>query len=113
MSVKIEVTQEDIDRGERKSAKRCPIARACLRAGLKNVEVDAMVECEGVKGDRLYGRCSLIEPFVEAFDAGNKVFPFSFEFEPEARCSRCDDFYTLGGATWDGLCEGCTEVDVD
>lgn len=77
--MKISVTQEDIDKGERNECRRCPVALALARAGFSGWEVDA---------GTIFLPHSTAEPirtpvevtrFVLDFDEGLPVFPFTFE----------------------------------
>jgi hypothetical protein len=87
----IEVTADDIARGEKGEPCKCPVALACLRAGLFGVEVYEN-EISGNYADTdLEGRIfhfqtsppDAVTRFVEAFDGGGvdvpSVAPFTFE----------------------------------
>jgi hypothetical protein len=76
-TVRIEVTQDDIDNGSACDVCACPIALACLRAGLKDVSVcDASLDWK----EKIPTPTVAVE-FIFAFDSGRDVKPFSFEIE--------------------------------
>ena len=77
----INVTEDDIKNGKPKESMHCPVAIACHRAAPDHnfsilhdeIEVDesgVIAECPWSVFD-----------FVEAFDSGRKVQPFTFELE--------------------------------
>lgn len=84
--IKIEVTQEDIDRGKQGSRCWCPIARAIKRTlywmpgdtmipdGRVEVSI-AQVAIEDGRADLPFEASN----FIVAFDRGEPVKPFSFE----------------------------------
>jgi hypothetical protein len=81
--VKITVTQEDIDRGQRKSMTKCPVARAVQAAtGAEHVSVarsTIVVDFwSGVRPD-------VVAEFIKRYDYGFDVQPFEFDmdFEPQ------------------------------
>lgn len=82
--MKIEVTQEDIERGTRGHCALCPVARAVKRAmRTEDVWADGVAIVLTRHGDN---RLFLDTPdeaicFMEEFDAGEPVEPFSFELE--------------------------------
>lgn len=88
-SVRINVTQEDIDMGLPCNAKSCPIALAALRCGQEQLErVDGISATQygiyytaGVE-HRISWQGTIVptraKRFIEAFDSGKPVYPFSF-----------------------------------
>lgn len=85
--MKVEVTQEHIDKGQRREHDKCPIALAVEDIGYKSVSVDGKSldawkdKVDGVKG-YIYGDLpdEAVE-FIRTFDRGDKVEPLTFEFE--------------------------------
>ena len=80
--MRIAVTQEHIDRGERKVCNGCPVALALRNDGYDSrVEYTSMqFRIEGTK----YG-CETprsVQKFILAFDKGRAVAPFSFTTKP-------------------------------
>ena len=78
--IKIEVSKEDIEVGERGEPDCCPIAWALSRKNFKETYVDnSSVNFEDEKG---YSYEYYLPPkamdFVKAFDRGEDVFPFEF-----------------------------------
>lgn len=86
MSMRIEVTAEDIRKGSRRSCFFCPIALACARAGLDphpRVDYDegtATIEMTGMGEIELPMECAT---FIEHFDASGDGEPFAFDL-PDA-----------------------------
>lgn len=89
--MKIEVTKDDIMCGKRKSAHRCPVARAIKR--ICPIEVADVI---AVATRRLYVDTKEtplpreVGWRIDAYDEGEPMMPFSFElpddvFEPEAK----------------------------
>ena len=74
--MKIDVTQEDIVNGKKKSCDECPIALAMIRAGYKNVSVGSYFISSG---NLTYLVPPEVTKFVLDFDAEKPVSPFSFE----------------------------------
>lgn len=85
----IDVTQDDIDNGERILCRRCPIARACNRKGFGPVAV-----CDGAiykdDGKGIFDLKSAVvianlpeeaSRFYREFDQGKTVKPFSFQIQ--------------------------------
>ena len=76
--MKITVTKEDIRKGKIGRQKSCPIALAILRSGLKfgwyGVDVD-MVYLKGLDEIELPSKAT---KFIDLFDEGKIVKPFSF-----------------------------------
>jgi hypothetical protein len=87
-TITVDVTQEDIDGGERGDCKKCPIARALARTKGQSPEVsDFEVSQFRIQYQR-EGRMLLPEEaqiFVRRFDNKRPVSPFSFTLEvPDA-----------------------------
>ncbi len=84
--MRVEVTQEDIDRGQRRSEAWCPIARALDRTGPGYwfVTGDGAEYHDGL-GVILgwYALPREARVFVSRFDHGRAVKPFSFNFDAE------------------------------
>ncbi len=84
--MKIEVTTEDIAKGVREDCHGCPIALACKRLGVRDVAVEReAVVYRNYEGE--WDEASMPEvgeAFIEAFDAGRDVEPFSFELDISA-----------------------------
>jgi hypothetical protein len=78
--MKIEVTQEDIDRGIPEDPTSCPVARAVRRAfpDAKQIGVDYG---EVVVDDNEWIVNAGTAIFIEDFDRGDKVEPFVFELD--------------------------------
>jgi hypothetical protein len=92
--VRVEVTAEDIAKGERAECGRCPVALAC-----KRVLPGARVMVDGCSidftlkpaGEGEWDDWTSIEApaevdaFIQAFDDGHPVAPFAFDLDiPEA-----------------------------
>ena len=82
-SVRITVTQADIDAGVREDCHNCPIARAVKRAfpGASNVTVEGMICFD--HGQQTFD-CVLppvADDFIDRFDNGLQVAPFGFDAE--------------------------------
>lgn len=79
---KIKVTKADIKKGKKGSVCDCPIALAIKRAtGLKGRDVAVGDYQPEVDGYIFEGPCESLTTFIEAFDGGEKVKPFSFNME--------------------------------
>jgi hypothetical protein len=93
MRVKIEVRKADIEAGVKGNCQMCPIARAAIRAGFPAVGVGGELTVaksvaavkRSINGETTYKdiveTASLPEKahtFIEKFDDGYKVKPFSF-----------------------------------
>jgi hypothetical protein len=83
MKVHIEVTEQDIKDGKPCTISSCPIARALRRTLPKSV---AQVGGDGITMNGVFGRRSITTPakilaFVESFDNGYPVKPFSFNID--------------------------------
>jgi hypothetical protein len=87
MVFNIEVTQDDIDEGERQSTCDCPIALALSRAtGLEGGYGEMDIDADGlyVNGKRTLRRASnrlpsIARDFIREFDAGREVSPIRFQ----------------------------------
>ena len=88
--MRIEVTAEDIAKGERLRACRCPVALALSRAGFEEPEVYPSYGPDdyspGGAGEIIAGgdRFALpltVDRFVAAFDEGKPVEPFAFDLD--------------------------------
>ena len=80
--LKVEVTQDDIDRGVRHEPSECAIARAVGRAAMSDGRINVGVSW--VYCDAYLSWANLpktARTFVERFDSGDDVKPFSFELE--------------------------------
>lgn len=77
--MKIEVTQEDIQKGECDSGFYCPIALAMNRVlGDSNSHVGKWVVTRGITSMLLPSEAIT---FIQAFDAKQPVEPFTFEMD--------------------------------
>lgn len=82
--MRITVTQDDIDKGCRKDAFGCAVARAVCRALGVSEDESVGVDDEAIDFyDELQGRPTAKVPavatlFIMAFDRGDPVQPFSF-----------------------------------
>lgn len=86
MQIKLKVTQEDINRGTKGSAKSCPVALALTREGYTNVSVAGDVLMR-VNDETWYLPFQKdVSNFVQAFDRGDKVEPteFAMTFQPSS-----------------------------
>lgn len=87
MKIIIEVTQRDINLGYAKQAMNCPIARACNRHKQFN-KASCYDFIENRSNSRLLWRVEMpikAFQFIQAFDTGKLVKPFSFDLEiPDA-----------------------------
>lgn len=75
--MKIEITQEDIDCGLRRSTSKCPIAKALARQtdGVWIVETCYVEDCSTRK---MYGISRAMRSFIYNFDLGRPVRPAKF-----------------------------------
>jgi hypothetical protein len=79
--MKITVTQEDIDRGFRKSGGGCPVALALVR---QTHDTTVLVDCGKIMTAK--GSISMpkrVKAFVSTFDKSEPVKPFSFSLPLE------------------------------
>ena len=88
-TIHVEVTQEDIDRGERESCKNCPVARALWHA-LEPMGRFDLVHAVGENftlfpiGKPMWidvPSPNSVKDFILAFDAEAEVEPFSFDLQ--------------------------------
>jgi hypothetical protein len=83
--MKIEVTQEDIDKGKRRQACNCPISLAVKRhTGARYVATFPLSGLNFIENDKTYilpaeEDQESFTTFVCDFDDGNPVEPFTFE----------------------------------
>lgn len=90
--MKIEITQEDIDQGQRHKPCLCPVALAVIRAtGKREVYVHSSViqildisRLTGVKLQKSYRTSVEVNKFIVDFDYGQPVRPFTFELGVQA-----------------------------
>lgn len=74
--MKINVTQEDIDRGIPESCDKCAVALAVQRETKERVTVSP----EEIRiGNKLYDTPIIAAKFIESYDSLDDVSPFSFE----------------------------------
>lgn len=80
-TVTVEVTQADLDNGERKLCRSCPVALALQRATgtAWYVEYSGATICRG--GERRVDFPLTVAEFIRDFDDGAPVQPFSFVAE--------------------------------
>lgn len=95
MKIKIDVTQEDIGKGERGCQSRCPVALACRRAGIKEALVGTgalnyLTTANDAVKIHVVPLPQEVKDFVSRFDymsyrggVPQLVEPFSFELELE------------------------------
>ena len=82
MKVRVEVTQEDIEKGKRKAGWACPIARAIKRRVPQSRRRDVFVEhALWEVGYHVRPLPRTAQRFVKRFDAGEPVKPFAFMTE--------------------------------
>jgi hypothetical protein len=84
MKTKINVTQDNIDSGTRASYRSCPVAQALHDATGQDWWVAAF---SAGNSDRFVTNCKFLElpscavDFVESFDKGHSVEPFTFTLD--------------------------------
>lgn len=79
--MRIEVTQEDIENGQRGSGDRCPIARAVLR-NLRVIPAGLYVGSQAIETDEEWIDLPReARAFIRAFDSlgSNQPLPFAFD----------------------------------
>jgi len=95
MQVNVNVTQDDLDKGEACSSCRCAVARACLRAvpEADHVSVEPQDKsylppvsitfcCPGwPHGSFTVLAPQIVAEFVDRYDRGKPVQPFSFQLD--------------------------------
>lgn len=83
MTHQIAITQDDIDYGKKKACFECPVSMGMSRHFKREVRVDAArFEVYNERGSDMFANGKLPQSaiaFIAAFDAGEKVEPFSFE----------------------------------
>ncbi len=84
----IKVTKTGILNGVRGNSKCCPIARACVAAGLQDVRVGSRSvgfkhHKEGEWLNRWVVLPKKAQKFIEKFDDQKKVHPFTFKLDLE------------------------------
>ena len=84
MTMKVTVTQEDIDKGIRCNARACPIANAIMKK--KNIVYVSVLGNTSVKREinkrslhYIYKLPTSAKSFIKAFDSCEPVEPFTFE----------------------------------
>lgn len=76
---KISVTARDIERGDPLNSLQCPIALACKRTFKRKAEVDGFTaEVKMKNKTKVFELPEKAQNFVDDFDAGRTVKPFSF-----------------------------------
>lgn len=79
MNIKVEVTQQDIDRGCPSNAYFCPIAQSFRRRGIDEVEVDGALIIWTEDGiQRSCEMPPVAGEFIRKFDRYQEVQPFTF-----------------------------------
>lgn len=81
MTMRIEVTAEDIARGEPRNECWCPVARAITRAADLPAIVHDDVWCVYDSMEGPYALPEEATTFIARFDKGAPVQPFAFEIE--------------------------------
>lgn len=81
----VEVTAEDIAKGVKEDCGACPVALALRRAGLGRAMVDgtSISWSFGVSGGGDVECPCHVAEFIESFDEGDDVEPFSFQLTLE------------------------------
>jgi len=78
--MKIIVTEEDIDRGQRRDPENCPVARALRRAGVEHCGVGGIAVMIGSGADHTMVVLPCIaQEWIMQFDWGKPVGPVEFE----------------------------------
>jgi hypothetical protein len=85
MKIKIEVTQDDINKGERGNARFCPIARACSRI-IPNSSKPSIaggrwnyVNVNNI--ERRFNVPDFVNDFINDYDLNNPVTPIEFDID--------------------------------
>lgn len=90
LEVVISVTAADIAKGAKDSCGFCPIAIAATRATKKPALVGTAEIEIGRRGEySMYPLPPEAVAFIERFDAGQKVEPFTFKLTTGQRCEAC------------------------
>lgn len=79
----VSVTQEHIDRGERRSDTGCPVGLALREATGRSWSVSAMRLMDAERG-KIYPASLSVALFVARFDAAREARPFEFRLPGEA-----------------------------
>lgn len=82
MRLKVEVTAEDIAKGQRQNPVACPVACALRRLGYPGAWFDGYDVGLETRGDQIRAPRAARD-FAELFDAALSVAPFSFELTDE------------------------------
>jgi len=91
--INIEVTQADIDKGERRSFCKCPVALAIKRAVTPGLEVyvgQGAITLRNDGGLWFDTQSISVQDFVVDFDFGRQVKPFSFPLTMNCKPRYCD-----------------------
>jgi hypothetical protein len=86
--LKVQVTQHDIEWGARDDSSRCMVSRAVAREvdDATRIEVDTQtIRFSTAAGRFAYLTPLTVQRYVAAFDAGDKVEPFSFTLQNPLR----------------------------
>lgn len=83
----MKVTQEDIDKSERRSAQRCVIATALKRVGLKEVSVvcEHSCICIWTIDAHYHIEDEGVLNLINRWDDGEKIEPFDFDLPPPGK----------------------------
>lgn len=82
ITLHVEVTASDVERGLRKDGQSCPIALALQRRGYTEIEVDADVISFADGYQHFYCEPpASARTFICAFDNGAEVVPFTFDLK--------------------------------
>ena len=80
LTIKVEVTQDNIDKGKQCHASDCPVALAMLQAGLQGPACDPWSLLFIYEGVAYVAETPLsVKYFIKGFDTGQPSKPFSFE----------------------------------
>lgn len=81
-AIRVEVTQDDIDRAMRSDSSRCVVAQAVARtvphATRISVDIQTVRFTDGDGVRRVYLTPTAVEQYVVGFDAGDEIKPFAF-----------------------------------
>lgn len=95
---RVDVTQDDIDQGVRNNSETCAIGRALARATGCRMDIDDAeyiypTRLKGFKVNAEKAARLRINNFIQNFDAGNPVEPFSFGLEVDIDSDYYDEDY--------------------